>query len=527
MAVPIWMRASTRPRLRKNLYLRVPVYDYLIVAGLLIIVTLLCKTTGKFFNLTDVAMLYLVPVLYAGARTNLYISAGTSVVGVLLFDLLFVPPLYVFSVSDLHYLVTFAIFLVVGIATSVISTRLRWQAAETNLAIANLRTLYDLSKELTAVTEINDFAGIMVRETSRTVGDDTVIYLPDPTGRPELFAASDPSSSIATSNKERGVAEWTFENGQEAGYETDTLPGAEGFYVPMKLEDTVLGVIGVNTSKETSEDLPEKKDLVVAVARLATLALNKMLLSMTTQHVKNLEESERLRTALFNSMSHEFRTPLASITGAVTSLMTEDIYSADERADLLMTIEEGATRMNRLVRNLLDIARIESGTVKLNLGWCDIPDIIGVAVSEYEEEWKMRPLEIQTQEDLPLIKVDCQLLSQVLSNLIDNAIKYSPQGSEVRIAASADENSVVLSVADRGQGISNQNREKVFEKFYRLQTPMNVSGTGLGLSICKGIVEAHGGGIRVEDNPGGGSVFVLTLPAERLRPEDILDEGAL
>jgi len=247
---------------------------------------------------------------------------------------------------------------------------------------------------------------------------------------------------------------------------------------------------------------------------------------MATQHVRNLEHSERLRNALFDSVSHELRTPLASIIGAVTSLTgSEEIYSPEERASLLATIETGATRMNRLVRNLLDMARLESGSFQLNEDWCDVEDLIGVAVSEFTDDLRDRNIEIVVAPGLPLIRADFELLVQVLSNLLDNAIKYSPEGSAVNITARSDDGAVVLGVGDRGAGIPDEEKTNIFDKFYRLKSSPQVSGTGLGLSICKGIVEAHGGSTLVQDRPGGGSLFLVSLPVERLRPEDLIRES--
>jgi two-component system, OmpR family, sensor histidine kinase KdpD len=502
------------------------IVDYIFILALIAAVTALCKATGSFFSLTDVAMLYLLPVLYAGARTDIRVAIGTSLASLLLYDLLFVPPLYSITVANVHYLTSFFVFLLVAVITSLMATNLRRQVEETSLSMSRTRTLYDLSKELAAVSDTREFAGTVAKEAARAIGGDTVIYLPDyPETALKLYAASDPGSFIATDRSERAVAVWTFEHGQEAGSGTDTLPGAKGFYVPLKLEDAVLGVIGTDMLNGTEGEV-SRIDLLVAISDLASLALNKVLLSMATQHVRNLEQSDRLRNALFDSISHELRTPLASIIGAVTSLTGgEEIYSPEERASLLSTIETGATRMNRLVRNLLDMARLESGSFRLNEDWCDIEDLIGVAASEFADELKGRHVDIAVAPGLPLIKADFELVVQVLSNLIDNAIKYSPEGSEVEITARSDNDAVVLGVGDRGAGIPDEEKGNIFDKFYRMKTSPQVSGTGLGLSICKGIVEAHGGSMLVKDRPGSGSLFLVSLPVERLRPEDLLRES--
>ena len=210
---------------------------------------------------------------------------------------------------------------------------------------------------------------------------------------------------------------------------------------------------------------------------------------------------------------------MTSLTGE------EEIYSPEQRASLLRTIETGASRMNRLVRNLLDMARIESGSFGLNEDWCDVDDIIGVAVSAFADEWKERDVKIEVEPGLPLIKADFKLMVQVLVNLIDNAIKYSPDGAQVKVSARNSDAGVILGVGDRGPGIPGDEKLLVFDKFYRMKTSPQVTGTGLGLSICLEIVEAHGGSIRVVDRPGGGSLFLIVLPVEVLRPEDLLSES--
>ena len=500
--------------------------DYLVIVALLVVITLLGKVTGRFFSTTDIAMLYLLPVVYAGARAGMRVSIATSVVGILCFDVLFVPPMYTITVADIHYLTTFAVFLLVAVTTSVMANNLRRQVRETNLAMSRIRILYSLSKELAAISDIDSFAGTVADQVSELVGSDAVVYLPGPDSELELVAASDPTIPRALDTDERAAAIWAFKHGQEAGADADTLPGTKYFYLPLKVGGSVLGVLSLRTEEKEEGYSLMKKDLLVAIASLVALALDKLLLALATQHVRNMEESERLRNALFDSISHDLRTPLSSIIGAVTSLTSgEELYTVEQRAALLQTIDRGAARMNRLVQNLLDMARLESGGFQLNEDWCDVQDIIGVAIAELSEESEARRINIVVHPALPLIKADFELLVRVLSNLIDNAIKYSPDGSQVEMSARNDDEAVAIRISDQGPGVTGEDKGKVFEKFYRLHTTRRVSGTGLGLTICKGIVDVHGGSIWVEDRPGGGSVFVVSLPVELLRPQDLLDES--
>jgi len=305
-------------------------------------------------------------------------------------------------------------------------------------------------------------------------------------------------------------------SGPRNGY----LPGAVGLYVPLKWEDEILGVLGIDVSEETDKDLARKKSLLLALAGLSTLALNKLLLKMTAQHLKNLEASERLRGALFDSVSHELRTPLASIIGAVTSLTSSNVvYTHEQIKELLGTINKGAARMDRLVRNLLDTARLESDSFKLKTEWCDVQDVIGVALASFGEELEGRPTVINIEEDLPLLKIDFELIVQVLVNLVDNALKYSPPESEILITAEREAAGVVVSVDNEGPKIPSEDLDRVFDKFYRIEIPGTAGGSGLGLSICKSIIDVHGGSIWAQTRPGGGNKFVFSLPVVEQEPE--------
>ncbi|HEX3033349.1 MAG TPA: ATP-binding protein, partial [Bacillota bacterium] len=266
----------------------------------------------------------------------------------------------------------------------------------------------------------------------------------------------------------------------------------------------------------------EQLRLLEAFAGLAALAINRIQLAEQARVAQTYAESERLRTALFNSLSHDLRTPLSSILGAVTGLLEgEKVYSPSVRRDLLLTIYQGAVRMNRFVRNLLDMARLESGMITLKKEWCDIQDIIGVALGETGEAINSRPQRITVQPDLPLVKADFVLIKQVLINLLDNALKYSEPGSEIGVEVGQRGKQIEVMVADQGQIIPEEDLGLIFDKFYRLKSPLQVSGTGLGLAICRGLIEAHGGKIWAENNSSGGVTFTFTLPLDGKMPAQI------
>jgi two-component system sensor histidine kinase KdpD len=298
-----------------------------------------------------------------------------------------------------------------------------------------------------------------------------------------------------------------------AGRGTETLGGATGLYFPLPAENRAIGVLGIRLHTGDRTIVPEKRHLLEAFASLIALAVNRAKLVEEANRAFRLEESERLWMALFNSLSHDLRTPLSSVIGAVTSLNEGgDLYDPAARGELLQTVEEEARRMNRLIGNLFDMARLKSGMLQLKKEWCDIEDIIGVAVSRFSRSLGNRPVGIEIEPDLPLVPADLGLIEQVMINLLDNALKYSAAGGAITVGAKREQHDLQVSVADRGEGISEKESSLVFDQFYRGRGTRDISGTGLGLTIAKAVVEAHGGRIWAAPNPAGGTVILFTLP---------------
>jgi two-component system sensor histidine kinase KdpD len=307
------------------------------------------------------------------------------------------------------------------------------------------------------------------------------------------------------------------------------LGAAKGLYLPLRTKKEICGVMGIRSGDSDTYFEPEQLRLLEAFASQASVAVTRAQLAEQARETQTLAESERLRTALFNSLSHDLRTPLASIVGATSCLLESDhVYSLESRRDLLLSIQQGTLRMTHFVNNLLDMARLESGLVKPNKDWYDFHDIVGVAVSRLDESLGNRPVIIDIENNLPLVKVDFVLIEQVIVNLLDNAIKYSEPGTEIIIEAKKYDNEIKVAVSDLSPEIPYDDIEKIFDKFYRLHSPRLVSGTGLGLAICKGFVEAHGGRIWAVNKKGGGVVISFTLSLEEQLPfgeqEDKEDE---
>ncbi|MQL51349.1 DUF4118 domain-containing protein [Desulfofundulus thermobenzoicus] len=503
-----------------------PLLPYAGIMVLMFLVTLCAASFRTFLGPVNVALMFLLPVLAGAVKWGTGPAVLAALVGVLAFDFLFVPPTFSFTVADLRYLISFVIFLLVALFTGTLSSRLQEQARLSRRREARTAALYALSREIAAVSELEPVLESVARKVAETVEGQVMVLLPDENGRLAVRAASSPGLVDSLDESERAVATWVFERGVMAGRGTDTLSASAGLYLPLRAGEEVRGVLGVHTGDRERYLHPEQVRLLEAFAGLAALAVTRIQLAEKARVARMLAESERLRTALFNSLSHDLRTPLASIIGAVTGLLEGgDVYDPAARRDLLQTIKQGALRMNRFVNNLLDMARLESGLLSLRKEWCDMQDIIGVAVGRLGE-LRSRPLQIDLQPDLPLVQADFMLIEQVLVNLLDNALKYSEPGSEITIAARREGEELAVAVADRGQHIPEEDLGRIFDKFYRLQSPRLVSGTGLGLAICKGIIEAHGGRIWAANHPAGGVVITFVLPLGEAAPGEVPAEGA-
>jgi len=321
----------------------------------------------------------------------------------------------------------------------------------------------------------------------------------------------DPFGTLEVSEKEEGVAAWAFRNAQPAGKGTDTLPAAAALYLPLVTPSGCVGVIGLRL-KNGGEPSLQQRSLLESFIQQIALVLDRQRLSEADQTAKLLEESERLSKALINSISHELRTPIAAITSAASGL--EDLIRQDNpplRRALTGEIREASRRLNRLVGNLLDMTRLEAGRMQPRLEWCDVGDLVNVALQQLEKELTGRPVSLSLAPKLPLVKMDFVLMEQVLVNLLLNAALHTPPGTSIQVSTSVTASELVLAVADTGPGIPPEALPQLFDKFYRAPGAP-AGGSGLGLSIVKGFVEAHGGKVAAGNRAGGGAEFTIHLP---------------
>lgn len=458
----------------------------------------------------NLVMFYLLAVVVAGLRWGQASAVVASVLSVLAFDFFFVPPRLSFAVSDAQYLITFAALLTVALTVGSLTGRLREQVELARQREQENAVIYALTSALVTAHTVDEIAHTVVREMQR-LGWQAALLLPDDKSTLRVVAAS---PGLDLDEKERAAATWTFAHGQPSGRGESTLPGARARYLPLRAGKGVLGVLAVAGLDEAKIHRPDHRRVLEALAAQVATAIERAQLAEEARHAQLASEAERLYTILLNSISHDLRTPLAAIIGALSALTRAEHAPEDPaRRELLETAREEAERLNRLVGNLLDITRLQAGRPQLLLEWCDLEDVVSHALDEMAPHLKDRPVHVRSEPGLPLVRADHGLMAQVLVNLLDNAVKYSPPGSPIEIALRTVDGEVCVQVADRGYGIPEQHRERVFEKFYRVEQPGSPPGTGLGLAICKAAVEAHGGRIRLEPRPGGGTVVTFCLPA--------------
>jgi two-component system sensor histidine kinase KdpD len=434
-------------------------------------------------------------------------------VSVLAFDFFLVEPRFTFAVHDTQYIITFAVTLVVGLVIGTLTARLREQARAARERERRTDALYRLSRQLAAATG-SDFLVAMARKQLRELLDfEAAILLPDEAGRLTYRAGQE--SQIAANPTNLVVAQWAFEHEQAAGLATATLPNATAMFLPLVGSQRTIGVLGVQHADPEHLRGPDARQLLETCASLTALAIERDQLALAAHEVQLQAEAERLRSALLSSVSHDLRTPLAVISGASSSLLSQ-VARAQEgsRRELLETIQEEADRLARLVDNLLEMTRIEAQGVQPQRQWHVVEELVGSALARLETRLAGRQLAVQIPADLPLVQVDGLLIEQVIINLVDNALKYTPPSTAVRVSAAIDGAQLLVQVHDAGPGLAPGEETKIFEKFYRGNAAGTARGSGLGLAICRAIVLAHGGGIGAANLPGGGARFWFRLPLE-------------
>jgi two-component system, OmpR family, sensor histidine kinase KdpD len=495
---------------------------YLWAACACIAVTAVSMPLAAHFDRSNIVAIFILAVVLVGVRLGRGPAALSAVLNVAAFDFFFVPPRFSFAVSDVQYLLTFFIMLAVGLITGQLTAGLRFQARVASHREERAGSLYEIARDLSGAVQIDQVIKISRESIERTFRATAAILLPDQNGQiamPSL--GTSPSMADKPLNIEIGIAQWAFDRGQPAGFSTDTLPGSEILYIPLRAPTRARGVLAVKANNRRLLRIPEQRQLLDTFAALIAIALERVHYVGVAQDALITMESERLRNSLLAALSHDLRTPLTVLVGLAESLcLTKPELSAVQR-ETAEAITEEAHRMSALVSNLLDMARIESGGVKLNLEWQPLEEVIGTALDATRGILKQHRIEVRLPPGLPLVRFDALLIERVLVNLLENAAKYTPAGSTVTIAAEVVADDLSVSVSDNGPGLPIGREDAVFEKFTRGHRESATPGVGLGLAICRAIIESHGGKIHGLNRAGGGASFNFTLPLGHPPPSEI------
>jgi two-component system, OmpR family, sensor histidine kinase KdpD len=495
-----------------------PWRQYLPGAALVLLVTLLGLPLRPFINPTNLAMLYLVAVMVTAVWLGRWPAIMASILGVIAFDIIFVPPYYTFVVADAEYLLTFAGLLAVGLVISTLAAHTQEQALAARRREAQTAALYELSRGLAAASNLADIAQTTVNHVQAAFNSPAALFLPDEAR--ERLSVKASTSDFSPDTEGYSVADWVFRHGQAAGRHTDTLTGVSGYYLPLQTSGQVIGVMVIEFPGEYKGALNvEQRRFLTSFSSQAALALERAYLAEQARRTRLLEETEKLQTTLLNSISHDLRTPLASITGALSSLLADaNLLSEEAKLDLIQNAWEQSLRLNRLVGNLLDMTRLESGAMKVVRQPYDVQELVGATLAQMPIRLQGRLVKRTIPDDLPPVAIDLTLMVQALMNLVDNALKYAPPNESIEIEAVQEQQMVVIAVKDRGPGLPEAELDHIFSKFFRLNAG-GVGGTGLGLSIARGIVEAHNGRVWAQNRPGGGAVFSMALPQASIEEE--------
>jgi two-component system sensor histidine kinase KdpD len=475
-------------------------------------VTLLSVPLAAHFDRSNIVAIYILTVVLVGVRLGRGPAALAAVLSVCAFDFFFVPPRFSFAVSDVQYLLTFCIMLAVGLIAGQLTAGLRFQARVASHREERAGSLYEIARDLSGAVQVEQVVKISDESIQRTFRASAALLLPDAGGRLISTLNADAKRADAVLAVEIGTAQWAFDRGQPAGFGTDTLPGSEVLYIPLRAPTQARGVLAVKAHNRRMLRIPEQRQLLDTFAALIAIALERVHYVGVAQDALLKMESERLRNSLLAALSHDLRTPLTVLVGLAESLALTAPKLSSMQLETAQAIQDEARRMSTLVSNLLDMARIESGEVTLNLQWQPLEEVVGAALEAARGMLQRHTVVVQLPRDLPLIKFDAVLIERVLVNLLENASKYTPPGSTVTLSAEVIADRLSVSVADNGAGLPAGREEAVFQKFTRGERESATPGVGLGLAICRAIIESHQGKITGAQRPGGGAIFTFTLP---------------
>jgi two-component system sensor histidine kinase KdpD len=489
------------------------ILSYLASFAIVVIITAFGLLIRDWITPTNLVMPYLLGVVSIAIVFGRGPAVFASVMGVIAFDIFMVPPYLTLVVDDTEYIITFLALFLVGVVISNLTYQVKEQAVQAKEREARVTSLYTLSHDLTGAYSIEDVVQAILDNISSILKHDLWLFLVD--GNEENTNPNSFEVKATTGAANREVDEailFTYSTGEPSGPGMNSHSQAQTINLPLSTNIGRVGVISIAEEGPEGKVTPEKLKLLEAFANLSALALERIILNKQASQAQLLMEKEQLQSALLNSISHDFRTPLATITGTLSTLASEvELLDKETQHALTRNAWSEAEKLNRLVSNLLNMSRLESGALRLQLGPVDVQDLIGATLEQMKERVK-NPINICIPNDLPLISADFVLVEQAMMNLLDNAIKYSPEESPIDISVYLSDAWLYIDIEDRGPGIPVNELPHIFEKFYRVKQPSRPGGIGLGLAIVKGILDAHQAALSAIPRESGGMIFRMGFP---------------
>ena len=517
-----WVDDLIHRNMDEKNYLEFSLSDLLKAVLILLISTFVGIVFRRFgFTEANIIMVYILGViLTALVTTHQIYSLVMSLVSVFLFNFFFTEPRFTLLAHDIGYPITFLIMFFAAFVTSSLVVRLKEHAKQSSESAYRTQILLETSQLLQQVKEKEEIIQVTAGQMLKLLNRSVVIYLEDKEslGNAQVFRVNDriPEDTL-TDKSEKKVAEWVLNNNERAGSGTDLFADARCLYLSIRINEQVYGVAGIDVSEKPLDTF--EKNLMLSILGESALALESEKNAREKEEAAILAENERLRANLLRAISHDLRTPLTAISGNASNLMSNGaMFDEETKQQLYADIYDDSMWLINLVENLLSATRIEEGRMTLRVTTELLSDIIEEVVQYSSRKLQQHHLTVDCKDDLILVKADTKLIVQVIANLVDNAIKYTPQNSSITISARTTGSMAEISVADNGPGISEEDKDKIFDKFYCGSNKIADSrrSVGLGLFLCKAIVEAHGGTIHVEDNLPHGAIFRFTLPREEI-----------
>lgn len=486
-----------------------PWKHYAMAALFCVLAAVFSSLLHPVFDLANIVMVFLLAVVLVAVLYGRGPAVLASVLSVPLFDFCFVEPRFSFAVTDVQYLLTFLIMLMVALLIGQLTAGFKYQAEVATYRERRVRALYEMSKDFSGALLVEQIAEIGLRFLASEFGAQSVLMLMGDDGR--LLPPMQSANTLL--DVDLGIANWAFEHEEAAGQGTDTLPGSPILYLPLRAPMRVRGILAIHLPDVSRLLVPEQRRLLETVSSLMAIAIERVHYVDVAQDTTVQMESERLRNSLLSAISHDIRTPLSVLIGLADSLSLTSPPPSREQAEVVQSIHETTQRISAQVENMLDMARLQAGRVQLNRQWLPLEEIVVAGLKGLEGALSRHTLRLEIPVDLPLVEADAVMMERVVANLVENAAKYTPPGTLIIIGARQYEGDIEFWVADRGPGIPTGKEEMIFKKFERGAKESSITGVGLGLAICRAIVGAHGGSMRAGNLPEGGACFTVSLPA--------------